>query len=89
MKTHEFATMRNRAKPAPVGARALGGECMKTAPSRKTAGEEGDRAKAAAAACWCGRVGPSNAPVQPRHGLAESLAALDPNAGHPANAKPL
>lgn len=41
--------MRNRAKPAPVGARALGGECMKTAPSRKTAGEEGDRAKATAA----------------------------------------
>ncbi|KGV15007.1 hypothetical protein X887_1167 [Burkholderia pseudomallei MSHR4375] len=81
--------MWNCGDSAPVGARTAAAQCMKTAQSRKTAGEEGDRAKAAAAACWCGRVGPSNAPVQPRHGLAESLAALDPNAGHPANAKPL
>lgn len=75
MKTHEFATMRNRAKPAPVGARALGGECMKTAPSRKPAGEEGDRAKAAAATAGVQAGRTLKYPVRPRHGLVEPLAA--------------
>lgn len=49
IKAHEFATKRNRRKPVRVGGRAAGDGCMKSAPSRKTAGEEGDRAKAAAA----------------------------------------
>lgn len=48
---------------------------MKTAPSRKTAGEEGDRAKAAAATAGAQAGRTLKYPVRPRHGLAEPLAA--------------
>lgn len=50
--------MWNCGDSAPVGARTAAAQCMKTAQSRKTAGEEGDRAKAAAAIAdaWTGRT---------------------------------
>lgn len=75
--------MRNRPEPTPVGARAEDKRCMKTAPSRKTAGEEGDRAKAAAAiaGAWAGRT--LKCPVRPRHGLVEPLMARGGNAATP------
>ncbi|KGW18741.1 hypothetical protein X899_6007 [Burkholderia pseudomallei TSV 25] len=58
IKTHESVTMWNCGDSAPVGARTAAAQCMKTAQSRKTAGEEGDRAKAAAAIAdaWTGRT---------------------------------
>lgn len=61
----------------PVGARAEDERCTKSAPSRKTAGEEGDRAKAAAATAGAQAGRTLKYPVRPRHGLAEPLAARD------------
>lgn len=89
IKMHESTTMWSCRAPSPVGARAADNGCMKTAPSRKIAGEEGDRAKAAAAiaGAWAGRTlkCPRATASRPRgaaHGARRER-------GHPASAKPL
>lgn len=89
MKSHDFDALINIREPALLGTPSRAADCIKTAPSRKTAGEEGDRAKAAAAiaGAWAGQTlkCPRATASRPRgaaHGARRER-------GHPASAKPL